>query len=101
MRCGRAGLLFVAVVLAAAEGIRGHGAVTFPPPRNAIDSNEAPWKNGVPRPVPFEPWCPFPQNESALSGANGQACFWFSNGCGIGCETPDGNTRGPIPNNPK
>jgi hypothetical protein len=26
-----------------------------------------------------------------------QACFWFSNGCAIGCEECDGSTRGPIP----
>jgi hypothetical protein len=23
--------------------------------------------------------------------------FWFSNGCAIGCEACDGDTRGPIP----
>ena len=32
-----------------------------------------------------------------LTGANGQSCFWFSNGCAIGCGECDGNTRGPIP----
>ena len=54
--------------------------------------------------VPFEPWCPFPSATAAasdpnrnLTGSNGQACFWFSNGCAIGCEACDGNTRGPIP----
>lgn len=31
----------------------------------------------------------------ALTGRNGQACFWFSNGCSIGCEECDGTTRGP------
>lgn len=84
--------------------VSGHGAVTYPPPRNAIDSNEKPWSNPVPQPVPFEPWCPFPSEEAAgvdpgrnLTGANGQACFWFSNGCAIGCEQCDGSTRGPIP----
>ena len=35
---------------------RGHGAVTIPPPRNAIDSDEKPWGGPVPTPVPFEPW---------------------------------------------
>ena len=24
-----------------------------------------------------------------------QACYWFSNGCSIGCPTCDGSTRGP------
>lgn len=28
-------------------------------------------------------------------GHNGQACFWFSNGCSIGCPECDGTTRGP------
>jgi len=32
-----------------------------------------------------------------LTGQNGQSCFWFSNGCAIGCDACDGNTRGPIP----
>merc|ERR1719240_776139 len=32
-----------------------------------------------------------------LTGANGQSCFWFSNGCAIGCKACDGSTRGPIP----
>ena len=32
-----------------------------------------------------------------ISGSNGQACFWFSNGCAIGCDECDGSTRGPIP----
>ena len=30
------------------------------------------------------------------SGRNGQACFWFSNGCSIGCDECDGTTRGPL-----
>ena len=99
------------------------GAVTFPPPRNAIDSDEEPWVSGLkPGAVPFEPWCPFPSASAAgqdpgrnLTGANGQACFWFSNGwcvvvssacsiyvflqcpSAIGCDGCDGSTRGPIP----
>ena len=27
-----------------------------------------------------------------LTGSNGQACFWFSNGCDISCDKCDGNT---------
>jgi len=84
--------------------VSGHGAITFPPPRNAIDSDELPWGGKVPTPVPFEPWCPMPSEDATVSdpgrnltGANGQACFWFSNGCAIGCGECDGNTRGPIP----
>jgi len=92
------------LIVAPVSLVAGHGAITIPPPRNAVDSNEAPWSTPVPHPVPFEPWCPFPSEASAaadpgrnLTGSNGQACFWFSNGCAIGCEACDGNTRGPIP----
>ena len=34
-------------------------------------------------------------------GHNGQACFWFSNGCSIGCPECDGKTRGPGVHNHK
>ena len=34
-------------------------------------------------------------NSALTAGHNGQACFWFSNGCSIGCEECDGTTRGP------
>jgi len=83
--------------------VNSHSAITIPPPREAVDSDEKPWGGDVPYPLPFEPWCPFPSRQAAghdsrnISGANGQACFWFSNGCAIGCDACDGNTRGPIP----
>jgi hypothetical protein len=82
---------------------RAHSAMTIPEPRNAVDADEKPWGGPVPHPLPFEPWCPYPSKAAAstddrnISGANGQACFWFSNGCAIGCEECDGSTRGPIP----
>lgn len=44
------------IAAALVPGVAGHGAVTFPPPRNAIDSDEKPWGDTVPYPVPFEPW---------------------------------------------
>ena len=75
--------LLIAAVLPVA--VQSHGAITFPPARNAIDSNEMPWGGPISNPVPFEPWCPFPSEDAVLtdpghnlSGANGQACFWFS-----------------------
>jgi len=77
--------------------------MTIPPPREAVDAAEKPWGGDVPNPLPFEPWCPFPSRQAAghdfrnISGAQGQACFWFSNGCAIGCDDCDGSTRGPIP----
>ena len=83
----------------------GHGAVVDPPPRNAVDHDIPPWSGDVPNPIPgVDAWCPFVPNSSlnaTLSGENGQACFWFSNGCSIGCPECDGKTRGPIPNKPQ
>lgn len=81
----------------------GHSALTHPRPREAVDANEKPWDGDVPRKIPFEGWCPFASEHAAhddprnMSGGNGQACFWFSNGCAIGCDACDGSTRGPIP----
>ena len=59
----------------------GHGAVVFPPPRNAVDSDMLPWSG----PVPADPpgvesatgWCPvWSERRGKVSGQNGQACFW-------------------------
>ena len=53
---------------------------------------------------PLEPWCPMPSSSRSavdtrnISGANGQACFFFSTGCTPGCAECDGVTRGPLPN---
>ncbi|KAH8062568.1 hypothetical protein JL722_3490 [Aureococcus anophagefferens] len=85
------------------RSVAAHGAVTHPKPRQAIDGSLAPWNGSVPDPVPFDTpnWC---AHESAistdwrnLSGSNGQACFWFSNGCDIGCDRCDGDTGQKIP----
>ena len=49
--------MMVATVVVAATlivGTCGHGAVTFPPPRNAVDRNLPPWNSGVPVPAPFD-----------------------------------------------
>ena len=70
----------VALSHACTASVRAHGAVTFPPPRNAIDSDQKPWSAGVPYPkVPFQPWCAYATPAMAgkdprnLTGANGQA----------------------------
>jgi hypothetical protein len=97
----------VAVCLILAGVVPQHGAMTRPRPRNAVDGDVPPWSGAVPTTklggLPFTGWCPFPDANSShplnLTGANGQACFWFSNGCGIGCDVCDGVTRGPIPVN--
>jgi hypothetical protein len=84
--------------------VSSHGAVTNPRPRNSIDSTVAPWNGTVPDdPIPFNNpnWCEVPDASSKdprhLSGANGQACFWFSNGCDYGCDKCDGETGERIP----
>jgi hypothetical protein len=92
-----------------------HGAVTRPPPRNALDADLPPWNGPVPSPLPFgergvwtpakvDFWCASPSAAAAggpsalnLTGQSGQACYWFSNGCQIGCGACDGSTRGPVP----
>ena len=76
--------------------VRAHGAVTQPPSRNAVDRAVAPWNGTVPETVPFMFWCASADANSGdprkVSGANGQACFWFSNGCDISCEECDGSS---------
>lgn len=81
----------------------GHGAIVHPPSRNAIDAQIEPWKSFTQFKGQFcsgeyegPCWCPTTDASGKLSGANGQACWWFSNGCSIGCPTCDGVTRGPI-----
>mmetsp|Transcript_159101 Transcript_159101/g.296432 ORF Transcript_159101/g.296432 Transcript_159101/m.296432 type:complete len:413 (-) Transcript_159101:224-1462(-) len=96
-------LRVIALFMALSESALAHSAMTIPQPRESVDSREKPWGGKVPHPLPFEPWCPFPSQAAVghddrnISGANGQACFWFSNGCAIGCDACDGSTRGPIP----
>jgi len=69
-----------------ATTVLGHGAVTHPKPRQAIDGGLAPWSGLVPNPIPFTNpnWCAHPDPSAkhlsndtrGLSGSNGQACFW-------------------------
>ena len=89
-------LLRTAVAASLFEAARGHGAMTQPRSRNAIDGNVAPWNGSVPSHVPFMFWCAAPDQSSSdvrkVSGQHGQACFWFNNGCDISCEECDGQT---------
>ena len=84
------------LVLACATCASGHGAMTQPPSRNAIDVSVAPWNGTVPDEVPFMFWCASPDAVSTdarrVSGAAGQACFFFNNGCDISCEECDGTS---------
>lgn len=86
---------FVSVFGAAALAVvAGHGAMRIPLPRNNVDW-EDPQQGSATYPVDGFA-CPSP-NGTALTGVNGQSCYWFSNGCAIGCKSCDGNSRGPIP----
>eukprot|EP00038_Savillea_parva_P019989 m.30091 g.30091 ORF g.30091 m.30091 type:complete len:368 (-) comp4663_c0_seq1:2658-3761(-) len=93
----------MAVMGAVAASVLGHGFTIFPPARNAIDKDLPMFANGsFPQPN-GKPGCQ--QTEGACgcwctNGTNacepGQSCFWFSQGCSIGCPTclgVDGSAR--------
>ena len=83
-----------------------HGAMTFPKPRNALDGTLAPWTdwqypctaNHTDCKISFctagkdcQGACPVPAKsglEGHLNASNGQSCYWFSNGCTVGCACP-------------
>jgi hypothetical protein len=85
-------------ILALVAAADAHGAVVHPPPRNAVDRDLAPWNAPMPNHLPpvEGSLCPAPDANGKITGELGQACFWFSNGCTIGCEQCDGISRGPI-----
>jgi hypothetical protein len=73
----------------------GHATMVYPPPRNAVDRDLAPWN------APIDPtWdhhvdtpiCPHSGADGKLTADNGQSCFWYSHGCTIYCDTCDGVT---------
>ena len=95
--------MFKLIILIALPTLaNSHGAVNQPTPRNAVDNDLAPWNGAVPSNPPAVEsktgWCPVADKNGKISGINGQSCFWFSNGCAIGCAECDGSSRGPIPN---
>lgn len=91
----------------------GHGAMTFPRPRNALDGNLPAWTswkypcdathNGINCSINFctagrdcQGSCSMSAHsgvKNALNGSNGQACYWFSNGCTVGCDACDGTNN--------
>jgi hypothetical protein len=96
--------LRVLLTSACAATAAAHAAVTHPKPRQAIDGAIAPWNGSVPDPIPFtnpQNWCAAPDKDSTdprkISGSNGQACFFFNNGCDIGSSKCDGMTGQKIP----
>ena len=91
----------------------GHGAMTFPKPRNSIDGDLTPWQDwsypcdanhhGKNCQITFcengkncQGSCPISSHKgkkNSLNASNGQACYWFSNGCTIGCDKCDGTSN--------
>lgn len=94
-----------------------HMSLVVPPSRNAVDRVLDLWKNG--KWWPYQPDCAHPNPHwdpqtpsgcvpngtdgwgcNCMNGTNGicdvaQSCFWFSQGCTIGCETCDGGPSNP------
>ena len=81
--------------------VQAHGSVLFPPSRNAVDAQLEPWKSSSDnvrhhRQFPMTGhWKYMPFGCDCTNGTepceSGQSCFWFSQGCTIGCEECDGN----------
>lgn len=96
-----------------ASGASGHAALSFPRPRNAADGSLAPWTSwaypcdkthsGANCSISFcehghdcQGSCPIAARsgvKGALTASNGQACYWFSNGCTVGCARCDGSSN--------
>ena len=88
----------------------GHAALSFPRPRNALDGALDPWSNwsypcdathrGDACAITFcengkkcAGSCPIQDAKGGLNASNGQSCYWFSNGCTVGCERCDGTSN--------
>jgi len=75
----------------AVVGVAGHASLVQPPPRNAIDSTLPEWSGGKhPNTGWIEPYNCRCTNGTEGECNSGQACFWFSQGCTIGCAECDG-----------
>merc|ERR1711998_775600 len=71
--------------------VSGHASMIMPPSRNSIDATLAAWRNGKHPPTGTLD----PKVASCTNGTSecnsGQATFWFSQGCTIGCQRCTGN----------
>ena len=94
-----AALLLLAIgAIALLPRASSHGSLIVPPPRNAIDRLLPMWANGKHTPSsPSAPGDPTiePFGCDCVNGSkpceSAQSCFWFSNGCTIGCSKCTGN----------
>ena len=81
-----------ALLLGMVAMVHGHASVIMPPSRNAIDTEPGtPWSGGK---HPATGWL-MPYSADCTNGTekckSGQAAFWFSQGCTIGCKECTGN----------
>eukprot|EP00038_Savillea_parva_P031980 m.92554 g.92554 ORF g.92554 m.92554 type:complete len:391 (-) comp9961_c0_seq3:1265-2437(-) len=74
------------------EHAAGHASLIMPVPRNAVDNDPGtPWSGGQhPATGWMQPYTCACTNGSEPTCNSGQACFWFSQGCTIGCSKCDG-----------
>ena len=107
-------LAVVILVLRLSTPVSSHGAMTYPRPRNAVDGTIEPWTDwsypcdamhkGSNCSITFcetghncQGSCPITARKAghpeALNASNGQACYWFSNGCTVGCDACDGTNN--------
>jgi len=95
------------------SSVVGHGAMTFPTPRNAIDGQLPAFKawkfpcdkthTGENCSITFcgdakncQGSCPKSAHNGVvddLTADNGQSCYWFNNGCMVGCDVCDGTNN--------
>jgi hypothetical protein len=100
------------LLMAYCDQAYGHAAMTFPKPRNSLDGTLPAWKawaypcdethkgvnctiTGVVHPPNCFGSCAISSHNgvvNALNGSNGQSCYWFNNGCTVGCESCDGTS---------
>jgi len=79
------------LLCALSSTVNGHGSMIMPPARNSIDAELPAWSDGKhPMTGTIEPYNCRCTNGTDLCN-NGQSCFWFSQGCTIGCKKCDGD----------
>lgn len=80
----------IVLFLALVGSVRGHGFVVSPPPRNSIDKDQPLFADGKYPQTNGEPGCTQDMQVCGCWAANGesqgQSCYWFSQGCTIGCD---------------
>jgi hypothetical protein len=84
-----------AAVCALFGSAAGHGSMVMPPSRNSVDAELPAYRNKWPATGSIQPYnCRCTNGTSECN--TGQSCFWFSQGCSVGCASCDNNgTRIP------